>query len=259
MHFSIITGASSGLGQEAVRQLVLEAQTGDEFWLVARREEKLQELANALANSGVIFRIWPLDLSDPAACQTLTDAAQTACKGGLHLQWVVLAAGLGRTGRLGEQSRQTIDAMLKVNINALTSLSASLLPLNPAYVLLFSSVAAFVPQPYFAVYAASKSYVLSLTRALRVEYPKSHLCAVCPNPVETAFFDDIGSNPEGIKRIGIEKKETVIRHAIRNCKKNKAFSVSCWSSRLILLCSKMLPHRFILFCEEKMGVFKAQD
>ncbi len=253
MKFAIVTGASSGLGRETCRQLA-DTEAVDELWLVARRQDELIKLNDEL---DLPCKILALDLTSPSDVQQLINQAETAISSGDNLHWLVLAAGFGKLGRLDSTTITSAQSMIDLNISSLTQITASLLPrMQQAYCLLYASVAAFVPQPAFAVYAASKSYVLSLARALDIEYPEVNVCAVCPNPVDTGFFKNIGGSPAGIKKIGLEKAETVVTKSIKNCRKGKQISTSCLSAKLILFASKLLPHRFILWCCKKLKIYK---
>lgn len=253
MKFAIITGASSGLGRETCRQLARQRAV-DELWLVARRESELNKLSEEV---DLPCKILPLDLSRPEDAKRLIKTAHQAIHGGDDLHWLVLAAGFGKLGRLDEERLTAAQGMIDLNISALTNLAGALLPhMHLAHCLLYASVAAFLPQPGFAVYAASKSYVLSLSRALAIEYPEVKVCAVCPNPVETEFFNNIGGSPSGIKQIGLEKAEKVVAKSIRNCRRGKHVSTSCLSAKLIKLICKLLPHSFMLWCCKKLGVYQ---
>ncbi len=257
MRYAIITGASSGLGQECARQLNQrsrdkEIESIDCFWLVARRQDRLDRLAKEL---NAPCRIFALDLEDATQRQSLIKAAEEACSAGDQLDWLVLAAGFGKKGAFAETKDQAVS-MVEVNCVALTDLLAHLHPLvGEGRILLFASVAAFMPQLGFAVYAASKSYVLSLSRALHAEGPAS-VTAVCPNPVATEFFDRSGQVPQGIKRIGIEKAEKVVSRALTKAQKRRPVSISCLPARLIAFVSKILPVSWLLAAQKGLGIYR---
>lgn len=247
MKFAIITGASSGLGRESCRQLKDQV---DEFWLLARRQDQLEATAQLIDKP---CRLFTLDLSSEKDLLDFCQTARDYCQEGNQLHWLVLAAGLGKTGHLANSTLVSVQATIDVNIRALTLMAYKLIDLVDGYSLLFSSVAAFLPQPNFAVYAASKSYVLSLSRALHYEYPKARVVAVCPNPVMTEFFGT--EIPRGIKKIGVEKADQVIRRAIKQAQRGRQVSLSSWASRSIRLVTKIFPHRWILAICHRLGIF----
>ena len=113
-----------------------------------------------------------------------------------------------------------------------------------------ASSAAFIPQKSFAVYAATKSYVLSFSRGLNEDLKKRgiHVTAVCPGPVDTPFFDlaEKGGDTLAIKKLVMAKAELVVEQAIRASRAKKSMVVYGLPMRASLLFTKLLPHDFIL-------------
>lgn len=251
MGLALIIGASSGMGREAALQLAKREEV-KELWLVARREERLQEVAAYLDKP---CKIYPCDMTDRDAVLALCRDVKAEVEGGRQLVWCVVASGLGKIGKLSSENLTDAEAMVDINVMAYTRLLSLLCPLIDGHTLVFSSIAALVSQPYFSCYAATKAYVLHLVRALRVEYPKAHITAVCPNPVETEFFCHTGGEPERIKRIGVEQKDKVVRHAIQRSLRNKTLSVQSLRAKGIWLSSKLFPEPLIHKVEEWMGVY----
>lgn len=185
---ALITGASAGLGVDFARQL---NASGARLVLVARRKERLDELAAELGNA----RALSLDLSAAdAAVRLLADLAAHD----EHVDLLVNNAGFGLMGEFakldGAKQRQMID----LNCGVLTELSHAVLPgmleRGRGGILNVASTAAFQPGPYSAVYYATKAYVLSFTEALHEELSGSgiHVTALCPGPTRTEFFDAAG-------------------------------------------------------------------
>ena len=253
MKYAVVVGASSGLGREACRQLALE-QNVDEIWLIARREERLKELASTLPKPSKIFAI---DICNYGELIPLIDAHEVALSNGNTLTWLVLAAGRGIPSRFDDKPEYL--STINLNIEALTHMASFFLPYLKGNALLFSSVAAFLPQPGFAVYAASKSYVLSLSRALNCEFKNATITAVCPNPVETEFFlqGDNQREISRIKSIGVESAEKVISTAIKRSKKGKDISISSPIAKLINFFAKILPHSWILKLGQNVKFFES--
>ena len=192
---AVITGASSGLGEAFARQVDAHpafAGVG-EIWLVARREARLQALASGLASGRGVAVV--ADLSLGSGVEVVLARAQAS---GARVRLLVNNAGVGLLGPLLEQSPEAIAGLLDLNVRAGTLLLRGLASRMDAGagVLQVASAAAYVPAPYFAVYAASKSYALALALALREEWRERGIsvCTACPGPVETEFFAAAGAS-----------------------------------------------------------------
>lgn len=183
MNIAIITGASSGLGWEFARQLDRLLGKTDEIWLLARRKDAMEALSDKLQHK---IRAIAIDLTKEKELQQFEEVLAIQNP---RITVLVNCAGVGTHGPFTRQSRETIDAMVKLNIMALTTMTRICLPYmkKGSKILQFSSGAAFVPQAAFAVYAASKAYVYSLSRALERELRGRGITvtAVCPGPVNT--------------------------------------------------------------------------
>lgn len=185
----MITGASSGLGEEFARQLA--GRTG-KMVLVARREGELEKVAAAIRAShpSITLMVIPADLANAADRERVKQASGGA---GFIPDLLINNAGLGDYGEFTTAEWGTLEAMLKVNIEALTHLSHLLAPemarRGSGAILNVSSLAATLPIPDFAVYAATKAYVSSFSEALRIELAESgvNVMHLCPGPVKTNF------------------------------------------------------------------------
>lgn len=253
-HIALITGASSGLGAELARRLA-EKEEVEALWLTARRKERLEQLASELPKP---CRVLAGDLSDPAFTAEIKKALDDEQP---IIQYLVNSAGFGKLGSVEELGEEKNAAMVELNCTALTRLCSIALPhmQKGGKILNIASVAAFMPQPNFTVYAASKAYVLSYSRALHRELkPKGiTVTAVCPNPMETEFFQVAGTKRQSssIKKIGIEKVEDVARRAVRRADRGKDLSLYCFPAKLVRFIAKVLPHRFVLWVEKKIGMY----
>ena len=214
---ALVTGASSGMGRECVRFLGKNPGDVEEIWAVARRRERLHELSGEKSgNKGKIpVRALAFDLLKEEDLDKLSGILREEKP---EIRVLINAAGVGKIGNIGEYPEEE-SAMIRLNCEALTRVTAIALPFlgRGASVLQFASAAAFLPQPGFAVYAATKSYVLSYSRALAAELSrrKIRVTAVCPGPVETEFFGRAGdiSRIPPYKRLSPEKPEIVVRTA----------------------------------------------
>lgn len=189
---ALITGASSGIGREIARVVV---ESCDTLVLVARRRERLEELAEELADlrPGVRAVPWPCDLADAAARQALPQALGAE---GLEIDWLVNNAGFGIAGRTDRLEIDRLQGMVEVNVAALQHLTRLFLPAmverGRGGVLNVASTAAYQPIPWMATYGATKAFVLSFSEALWRELKETgvHVCCLCPGRTSTEFFDD---------------------------------------------------------------------
>ena len=186
---AVVTGASSGLGEEFVWQL---APRVARLVLVARRGQVLGELAGRIeeAYPQIEVAVHEADLAQPGGCEGV---AEMISQRGWSPDLLVNNAGLGDYGEFASSEWGRIEAMLRVNIDALTRLTHLMLPAmihgGGGAGLNVSSLASLLPIPDFAVYAATKAYVTSFSEALRIEV-RGHgirVLAVCPGPVHTGF------------------------------------------------------------------------
>ncbi len=216
----MVTGASSGLGEEFAWQL---APRVARLVLVARRGRVLSELAGRIeaAFSNVEVAVHEADLARPGGCEGL---AEMMAQRGWSPDLLVNNAGLGDYGEFASAEWDKIEAMVRVNIEALTHLTHLVLPAmirsGGGAVIHVSSLASLLPIPDFAVYAATKAYVTSFSEALRIEL-RDHgirVLAVCPGPVHTGFGEVArrGGNQPGIpgRECFYVPKERVVAEAL---------------------------------------------
>lgn len=224
----LITGASSGLGEEFAIQLASRARR---LVLVARRETLMETLAERIRSQApqVEITVHAADLADSSERLRLVNALSSA---GMFPDLLVNNAGLGDYGDFATSEWQRIEAMLRVNMEALTHLTHAMLPgmirNGGGAVINVSSLASLLPIPDFAVYAATKAYVSSFSEALRIEL-KPHsipVLAVCPGPVHTGFGDVAKRGSNGRNIPGREwffvPKETVVTEALAALDQNRA-------------------------------------
>ena len=161
MKIALVTGASSGLGREFVHQLAAKNDV-DEFWIIARRREQLEQLASEIS---VPCRIVPLDLCDPAAFETLENLLKQQ-KPEIH--WLVCSAGRGIIGQIASMDRHQVDAMIELNVRALADVTALALPYctKGSGIIEIGSIAGFQPMPNFGIYGATKAFVVILEESV---------------------------------------------------------------------------------------------
>src|SRR6266516_6802579 len=184
---TLITGASSGIGAALAHEF---AANGHELVLVARREQALAALADAIAAKGASRpTVLPADLARADATQAIAEALDRL---GLEPDVVINNAGFGLLGAADTLDRAEQLAMIDLDVRALTDLSLAFidsLKRRRGGILNVASIAAFLPGPGMAVYYASKAYVLSFSEALHRELaPRGvRVTALCPGPVPTEF------------------------------------------------------------------------
>ena len=187
---ALITGASAGLGEEFAVQLADLDLT--HIVLTARRGDKLEELRKCLAAANPSLRVDTItaDLSNEAG---VTGLLAEMDKLGFSPDILINNAGFGDLGTFETSAPAKIEAMLEVNVVALTRITHWALPgmlaKKQGWICNVGSTAGLIPLPTFAVYAATKAYVNSFTEALRIELYGSgvRVLALCPGPVETEF------------------------------------------------------------------------
>ena len=174
---AIVTGASSGMGREMVYLLADHFAALEEIWVIARRKDRLEELVGKVP---VSLRILPFDLSDEEDLCMLSGLLKQEQP---NVKILVNGAGYGKTGAAGTIPGSLSTGMVRLNDEALVAVTEMVVPYisGNSRIIQFASAAAFMPQPGFAVYAASKSFVLSYSRALAAELKKKeiYVTAVC--------------------------------------------------------------------------------
>lgn len=246
MNITIITGASSGLGMEFARQLDAILGNMDEIWLIARRGDRLENLARQMRHS---TRLLPLDVTEKTALDVLQDELR---KDSPCVKMLINCAGFGLLGDFSDLSIEEQMGMLKVNCMALTQITHMCIPYmkRNSRIIQLASSAAFLPQQGFAIYAATKSYVLSFSRALGAELRKRgiYVTAVCPGPVSTEFFD-IAEKYQGrlsVKNLTIVSADSVVRDAIRASMNKRPVAVYSPLIKAFAVLAKLLPHSLLL-------------
>lgn len=246
MNIVIITGASSGLGKEFALQLDDALKHVDEFWLIARRKEKLEELSCLMKHK---TRILPLDLAREEQIGILEFLLEEEKP---IIRMLINCAGYGILGAFEEGKQKEQTGMVTLNCTALTHMTHLCLRYmkKNSRILQLASSAAFLPQINFAVYAASKSYVLSFSRALSRElrYRGIIVTAVCPGPVDTAFFEVAKKYTDGLafKKYTMVSAQEVVKHAIAASARKKEMAVYGGYMKAFRVMSGLLPQALLL-------------
>lgn len=269
-NIAIVTGADGHLGRAFCSLLPQKSKIATHYVLQGKQllssyaNDKVwqSELADLLQKQPKIRAILllDLDLANTNAYKSLLDLITQEFGEHWQLSWLINNAGLGFKGPLSCQTAEATLTCLTVNSLFPTLLINSLLQAQrfskeQAYVINIASSSAFAPQANFAVYSASKSYLFSLSQALRAEWraKAQHInCTVaCPGPMQSAFLQTANKFIQGkaksennlvwYKKLALEEAKMVAEQAIKNCLANRAVSYSKPLTHLFRLFTKLLP------------------
>jgi len=243
---ALITGASAGIGREFARQLAGRARS---MILVARRDEKLMELADRLQREHpkLVVHVRKVDLADLGQLRTFLESLD---RDKLEVDLLINNAGLGDSGPFAGSDPDRNKEMTIVNVATLTLITRHLLPpmiaKHRGAILNVSSSAGFLPIPLSAVYAATKAYVTSFSEALRAELYGTgvSVCALCPGPVVTEFQQV--AKREGVQpNIGpqflVVTVEQVVRDALAAVETERPLVIPGFAMKMLMLLARLMP------------------
>ena len=245
----LITGASSGIGAEIAREL---ASRGLGVTLVARREERLRELADEIAEAyGVETEVVTGDVSSERGRKRITGEVEAR---GLTVEVLVNNAGFGSGGRFTKLDAAKETSMVRTNCEAVAALTGHYLPemasRGRGAVLNVASLIAFQPVPFQATYGATKAFVLSFTDALHEEMRGTGVTvtAVCPGPVHTEFGEQggFGGADERIPEALWLDADRVARDAVRALEDGDRITVPGAGNQIAALWGQHLPRSVLL-------------
>lgn len=241
MKIAVISGASSGIGAEFAKEL--DKMGFDELWLIARNDGLLDKMPPQLSTP---TKLIPVDLSNADEINVIKELYEKETP---EIEYLVCSAGVGYNGAFENLSQKQIELTVSINCTALSLLNSISLPYlcKGARIINIASGSGFTPQPYFAVYAASKSYVISLSRAIGYELKsrKISVTSVCPGPVNTSFFSSL-ENVKEYKKKYLITPQRVALGSLKASKKRKKIYSPTLSMKLVHLASKLLPTSWIL-------------
>jgi short-subunit dehydrogenase len=244
---TVITGASAGIGAALARVF---AANGHELVLVARREQKLGEIAAEIEAVGRPKPlVLPIDLASPNSAAWV---AQALVARGLEPQYIVNNAGFGLVGQAHSLDLADQLAMIDLNMRTLTDLSLTFvesLVRHRGGLLNVASVAGFFPGPRSAVYYASKAFVLSLSEALHVELGSKgvRVTCLCPGPVATEFQARAGIVEAAPPRLFAQTAEQVAKAGYQGLMQGRRIVVPGFANRLVsILAPRVVPRRLLM-------------
>lgn len=246
MQVAIITGASTGLGEEFARRLRDYFPEIGQVWLIARRRERLEALAESL--QGLACVVLPLDLCDAGSMAVLSDKlAREKPEVGL----LINNAGCGYLGDVGEGNVQQQVRMTDLNVTALTAVTHLVLPHmgSGSRIINVSSIASFCANARMTVYSSTKAYVSSFTRGLSVELKGRGIgvTAVCPGPMATEFISEgkIAGNSQMFAVLPYCEPKKVVAGTLAASKAGKVFYTPTAFYKLYRILAKLLPHALV--------------
>ena len=247
MNIAIVTGASSGMGQEFALQLNQYVQV-DEIWVIARRREALESLKKEVSTP---VRPIVLDLADASAFTVLEQLLQDEKP---NIKLLVNAAGFGKFGAYHKVSLTEDAAMIDLNCKAVVLMTRLCLPYMEAgsHILQLDSLSAFQPVPYITTYGATKAFVLSYSRAMNRELKSKGIRMMAMNPgwVKTEFFNHAfqtndNSEVQYFNRL-YEAKDCVATGLKDLYHSKKDYSIHGLPIKLQVLGVKILPHWLVM-------------
>ncbi|MDY0279519.1 MAG: SDR family oxidoreductase [Salinivirgaceae bacterium] len=244
--YALITGASGGIGKELAH---IHAQNRHNLILVARSEEKLEELKNSWeAQYKIKIMTFACDLSKPANATLIYD---TIKKNKISIDFLINNAGFGNYGSFAKINPSIDISMIALNVQALTHIIHLFLPDMIAHgkgrIMNVSSIAGFFPGPFMATYYASKSYVLSLSEALANELQGTGVTvtALCPGPTQSNFANVANFSASKIFKSNIPTALDVAKFGFRAMIKGKTVAIHGTKNRLMVWASRFVTRKML--------------
>lgn len=245
-NIAVITGASSGIGRQFA-ETIKEGGIFDEVWIIARRIDRLDELAKEMPYP---TRAIALDLSEKTSYDTY---AALLAEEKPNVTLLINCSGFGKFCATMDTPVDVNLNMIDLNCEAIVALCQHTIPYmqKGAKIINIASVAAFQPIPYINVYGATKAFVLSFSRALNRELKKDGISvtAVCPFWTKTEFFNrSIDKNKDAVikKYVAMYMPEQIVARAWKDAKKGKEISMYGFKAKMQTVLTKILPHSFVM-------------
>lgn len=245
MRIALITGASSGIGKWFALYTACYRKHIDELWLVARSKRNLKTVGEKITcHTGIPCRVVSADLTSK---EDMFYIEQLLIRQDPEIDLLINCAGYGMIGSFKKMSPRDLRGMIRLNCEALTVLTKLCIPYmhRGSMMINVASAAAFLPQSDFAVYAATKSYVLSLSRAIGKELKKLgiRVVTVCPGCINTPFFTRAeqyqGMKP--FKKFFMANPRAVVRQAMMDAAAGKRMSIYGGAIRVLYWIAKWMP------------------
>lgn len=247
MNIAVITGASAGLGLEYAKAVYETRADLDEIWVTARREDRLQELQTQLGSTVIPVAF---DITDPQAVENYVNLLKEK---NATVKLLINNAGFGKLNNFEDISTQENARMVRLNCEALTVMTSVTLPFMNEHseIINSCSIASFAPNTRMAVYSSTKAYVMSLSRALRLELKprKINVLAVCPGPMDTEFLG-IANIEKGVSHtfdtLPRVNPRTMAVKSLKASRKGRAVYTNLLFYKFFRLVAKILPHSLVM-------------
>ena len=243
---AIITGATGGLGKEFMR-FVSNDRSIDEIWAVGRNKDKLDELKKEYAGLVPVIADISLDGTDIIRKKLKEEKPE--------VRLLVNNAGVAYMGSYEEMGSDKVRNFCEINCTGVAVLISEVLGYmhEGSGIINVSSASSFQPNPYLALYSASKVFVKNLSRALFKELKprKINVTAVCPGWVDTEMLPR-ERNGKKIRYTGMISAEKVVNTALKDNRNGKDISTPGFFSKYFRLYSKVTPTRLVMWQWEKM-------
>ena len=250
MKIAVITGASSGLGKEYVKELGKKESGIDELWVIARRKDRLLELGQL---SRIPVRALPYDLVQKSSIEALSELLAEERP---DIRILINAAGFGKIGSTENIGLENTDRMIELNCRAAVDMTYICLPYmgEGSRIMEICSTSGFQPFQYLNVYAASKAFLYRFSRALRVELfsRRIKVTAVCPYWIRDTEFIPVAEDERAAKEKKIRhyplssSVHSVAVHSLMDSKLGLAVStpgIVCTVHRIV---AKVIPAEFMM-------------
>lgn len=242
MNIAIVTGASSGLGAEYVRQLDT-CECLNEIWVIARRQERLAALQQEV-KTGLRPLAW--DLTEQRSIRQLASLLK---KQKPNVRILINGAGFGKIGSYSHITPEQCDQMINLNCRAAVALTQTVLPYmhRGARILEICSSSAFQPLPYMNVYSASKAFLYRYSRALDRELAGTgiRVTAVCPFWVRGTEFIGTAKSTADSRQVNnfalSSRRENVVRRSLKDSRRGRAVSTPGFACTLHRILAKFVP------------------
>ena len=252
MKIAVITGASSGLGYEYVKAVIARYPDLDEYWLIARRTERLEAIAAEYPDKKIV----PLSL-DLTKEESFAEYASLLMASKPDIRLLINNAGFGKLGKLADMPYGDQMKMVDLNNKALTGMTNISLPYmnKGSYVLNVCSIASFAPNPRMTVYCSTKAYVLSFSRSLRFELKDKgiNVIAVCPGPMNTEFLANAGieeGSSKAFDTLPYCDPEKVARVFLVKADAGKGIYTPHGFFKFYRVLAKILPHELVMYLSQ---------
>lgn len=241
INYAVITGASGGIGKELAHAC---AKAGFSLFLVARDKDGLDVVAKELQTAyGIQCHTLAADLTDPQSVQHTYQAAKRLG----NVTHLINNAGFGDYGPFATSDWQRQQAMIQLNISALTQLTRLFLPdmqrAKHGRILQVASIAAFLPGPHMSVYYATKHYVLSFSESLAEELRGSEITvtALCPGPTATKFESTAHLQSSRLFKGRVASAQSVAAFGFAAMQSGKRIAVHGTRNKLQVFFTRLLP------------------